>query len=47
MNTRVLKQKDFVFILVSILMVTFGIQTISYAQEGTPTITATVEAPLT
>ena len=47
MNTRVLKQKGIVFILVSILMVTFGTQNISYAQEVTPTITATVEAPLT
>ena len=28
-------------------MVTFGTQSISYAQEVTPTITATVEAPLT
>ena len=47
MNTRVLKQKGIVFILVSILMVTFGTLNISYAQEVTPTITASVEALLT
>ncbi len=47
MNTHILNQKGFVFILVSILMVTFGIQSISYAQEADPTITASVEAPLT
>ena len=47
MNTRVLKQKGFVFILVSILMVTLGTQNISYAQEGNPAITASVEEPLT
>ena len=47
MNTRVLKQKGFVFILVTILMVTFGTLNISYAQEVTPTITASVETPLT
>ncbi len=47
MNTQVLKQNSFVFILVPILMVIFGTQSISYAQEGNPTITASVEAPLT
>ena len=47
MKTRFFKQKGFVFILVTILMVTFGTQNISYAQEGDPTITASVEAPLT
>ena len=46
MNTDILNQKGIVYILVSILMVTFGIQSIGYAQEGTPTITASVEAPL-
>ena len=47
MKTRVLGQKGYVLILVAILMATFGTQSISYAQEGTPTITASVEAPLT
>ncbi|MCY3743891.1 MAG: cohesin domain-containing protein [Candidatus Poribacteria bacterium] len=47
MNTDILNQKGFVFILVSILMVTFGTQSISYAQEDPPTITASVEEPLT
>ena len=47
MNTRSSKAKGIVFILVTILMVTFGTQSISYAQEGNPTITASVEEPLT
>ena len=47
MHTYILNQKGFIFILVSILMVTFGTQGISYAQEANPTITASVEAPLT
>ncbi len=47
MNTDILNQKGIVYILVSIFMVTFGTQSIVYAQEGTPTITASVEAPLT
>ena len=48
MNTRFLQnQKRIVFILVTVLMVTFGTQLISYAQETDPTITASVEAPLT
>ena len=47
MNTQVLKTKGVLFILVSILMVTFGSLNISYAQEGNPTLTASVEAPLT
>ena len=47
MNTDILNQKGIIYILVSILMVTFGTQSISYAQEGTPTITASVEVPLT
>ena len=47
MNTHILKQKSFKFIWVAILMVTFGIQSMSYAQEAVPTITASVEAPLT
>ena len=47
MNTQVLKQKSFVFLLVIVLMVTFGTQSISYAQEENPTITASVEEPLT
>ncbi|MDE0317538.1 MAG: hypothetical protein OXM61_21885, partial [Candidatus Poribacteria bacterium] len=47
MNTDILNQKGFVFILVSILMVTFGTQSISYAQEANPTITASVQQPLT
>ena len=47
MNTYILNQKGFVFILVSILTVTFGTQSIGYAQEANPTITASVEEPLT
>ena len=47
MNTQVLKQKGIVFILVTILLVTFGTQSISYAQQANPTITVSVEAPLT
>ena len=47
MNTYILNPKGFVLILVSILVVTFGTQSISYAQEANPTITASVEAPLT
>ncbi len=47
MNTDILNQKGIVYILVSILMVTFGTQSIGYAQEDTPTITASVEVPLT
>lgn len=47
MKLQILKQRDFVFVLVTVLMVTFGTQSISYAQEGNPTITASVEAPLT
>ena len=47
MNTRGLKQIGFVFILIAILVVTFGTENISYAQEAAPTLTASVEAPLT
>ena len=47
MNTYILNPKDFVFMLVSILMVTFGTQSISYAQEANPIITASVQQPLT
>ena len=47
MNTRGSKAKGIVFILTTILMVTFGTQSISYAQEANPTIAASVEAPLT
>ena len=47
MNTDILDQKGFVSILVSILMLTFGTQSISYAQAANPTITASVEEPLT
>ncbi len=47
MNTYILKQKSFVFILVTILMIIFGTQSISFAQEANPTITASVEEPLT
>jgi len=47
MNTRGSKAKGILFILVTILMVTFGTQSISYAQEANPTITASVEEPLT
>lgn len=47
MNTQILKQNSF-FILVAVLMAVFGTQqNISYAQEGNPTITASVETPLT
>ncbi len=47
MNTRGSKIKGIVFILVTILTVTFGTQSISHAQEANPTITASVEEPLT
>ena len=47
MNGRFLKQKSVVFIVVAVLMATFGTQIIGYAQEATPTITASVQAPLT
>ncbi|MDE0468635.1 MAG: T9SS type A sorting domain-containing protein [Candidatus Poribacteria bacterium] len=47
MNTDILNQKGFVFIVISILMVTFGTQSISYAQEANPTITASAEELLT
>ena len=47
MNTDFLNPKGFVLILVAILIVTFGTQSISYAQEANPTITASVEEPLT
>jgi hypothetical protein len=47
MNTQILKQKDLVLILIAVLMAAFGTQSISYAQEANPTITASVEAPLT
>ena len=47
MTTRGPKAKGIPFILVTILMVTFGTQSISYAQEANPTITASVEEPLT
>ena len=47
MNTHVLKTKGILIILVSILMVTFGTQSISYAQVANPTLTASVKAPLT
>ena len=47
MNSQVIKQRGYLFIFVSILMVTFGIQSIGYAQEANPTITASVEEPLT
>ena len=47
MNTRGSKAKGIVFILVTILIVTFGTQNTSYAQEVNPTITVSVEAPLT
>ena len=46
MNTRGLKQIGFVSILIAILVVTFGTENISYAQEAAPTITASVETPL-
>ena len=47
MNTRGSKTKGFVFILITILIAAFGTQSTSYAQEATPAITASVEAPLT
>ena len=47
MNTYILNPKSFVFILVTILVVTFGTQGISYAQEANPTIAASVQQPLT
>ncbi len=47
MNARDSKTKGVVFILVTILMAICGTQSIGYAQEGTPTITASVEEPLT
>ena len=49
MNTRGFKQICFLFILTAILMIaTFvGAQNISYAQVANPTLTASVEAPLT
>ena len=47
MKARVLKQKKSVFILIAILMVTFGTLSISYGQEANLTITASVEEPLT
>ncbi|MDE0313651.1 MAG: T9SS type A sorting domain-containing protein [Candidatus Poribacteria bacterium] len=47
MKTQFFRQKGFVFIFGTILMVTFGTLNISYAQEGNPTITASVEEPLT
>ena len=46
MNTRGLKQIGFVSILIAILVVTFGTENISYAQEAAPTITASVETLL-
>ena len=47
MNTRGSKAKGIVFILITILIVTFGTQSIGYAQEANPTITVSVEEPLT
>ena len=47
MNTRSTKAIGIVFILITILMVTFSTQSISYAQEANPTLTASVEEPLT
>ena len=48
MNTRFLQyKKEFAVILVTILMVTFGTQSIGYAQDADPTITASVTTPLT
>jgi hypothetical protein len=47
MNTQILKQKGFVFILATVLIVSFGIQGMSYAQEVNPTITASTSQPLT
>ena len=42
MNTQ-----GFVFILITILIAAFGTQSISYAQEANPTITASTPQPLT
>ena len=47
MKSQILKQKDSIFILIAVLIAALGVQGISYAQEGAPTITASVEAPLT
>ena len=47
MTTEKSKHKGIIFILIAIGVVTFGTQNISYAQKDTPTITASVEAPLT
>ncbi len=47
MKPQILKKKGSIFILVAVLMAAFGTQNISYAQEGNPTITASVQAPLT
>ena len=47
MNTRESETKGIVFILVTILIVTFGTQNTGYAQEANPTITASVQQPLT
>ncbi|MXZ00359.1 hypothetical protein F4Y93_06805, partial [Candidatus Poribacteria bacterium] len=47
MNTDILNPKGIVFLLVSILIVTWGTQSISYAQEADPTLTVSVEEPLT
>ena len=47
MNTRGSETKGFVFILITILIVTFGTQSTSYAQKANPTITASTPQPLT
>ena len=47
MKAQVIKQKRILFILVTVLIAAFGVQGLSYAQEGNPTITASVEVPLT
>ncbi len=47
MKSQVIKQEGFVFILIVVLIAAFGVQGVSYAQEGNPTITASVQAPLT
>ena len=47
MNTYLLNQKGFVFLLVFILILTFRTQSISYGQEANPTIAASAETPLT
>ena len=47
MNAQILKQKSFVFILATVLIVSFGIQGIGYAQAANPTMTASVQQPLT